>query len=139
MGLVRLIHARKLLPEETLGTYTVMDDEQQIYRCCVVELPWKDNQHDISCIPAGTYWVEKYNDVKHPNTFWIKDVPERDGILIHPGNFATGKKVDTLGCQCPGLMFIDIDGNGTLDVAGSKQAMDALNYVLPQRFQIVIV
>jgi hypothetical protein len=139
MGLIRLILARKLTPTETQGTYIVMDDDQEIFRCKCLELPWLNNQHNISCIPIGIYNVVKYNIKAHPNTFWIKDVPGREGILIHIGNFATGQKIDTKGCQLPGMSFIDIDGNGTLDVAGAGIAMNALNYFLPASFQIVII
>jgi hypothetical protein len=139
MGLIRLILARKLNPNETQGTYIVMDDNVEIFRCCCLELPWLDNQHDISCIPNGIYDVEKYNTVDHPNTFHIKNVHGRDGILIHKGNFATGKKIDTKGCQLPGLSFVDIDGNGILDVAGSTPAMESLNHFLPNAFQMVII
>jgi hypothetical protein len=139
MGLVRLILARKLTPKETQGIYIVMDDNEEVYRCKCLELPWLGNQHNISCIQSGIYPVVKYNVAPYLNCFWIKNVPGRDGILIHPGNFATGVKVDTLGCQMAGLSFIDIDGNGTLDVAGSGIAMEALNYFLPQSFNIIII
>jgi hypothetical protein len=139
MGNVRLILARKMGQAETLGTYIVMDDNVELYRCCCIELPWLNNQNNISCIPGGIYDAEKFNSVEHPNTILIKNVMGRTGILIHKGNFATGKQVDTQGCQIPGLSFVDIDGNGTLDVAGSDIAMRALNYFLPDKFKIIIV
>ena len=140
MGIVRLILVRKYIPDETLGPYIVMDDYTEVYRCCCIELPWLNNARNVSCIPGGrTYAVEKYNTVEHPNSFHILDVPDRDGILIHIGNFATGKKIDTLGCQCPGLTFADLDGNGTLDVSASTPAMAALNHFLPDSFNIYIL
>jgi hypothetical protein len=139
MGNIRLILARKLELKETLGTYIVMEDNRELFRCCCIELPWLNNQHDISCIIGGTYWVEKFSNKKHPNCFWIKDVPGRSGILIHKGTFATGSKIDTLGCQMPGLGLVDVDNNGFLDVTGSGIAMDCLNYYLPNKFQIIIV
>jgi hypothetical protein len=139
MGIIRLILVRKLNPNETLGTYIVIDDYTKLYQCCCIELPWLNNERDKSCIPSGEYAVEKYNTTDHPNSFHILDVPDRDGILIHIGNFATGKQVDTLGCQCPGLSFADIDGNGTLDVSASTPAMAALNHFLPDKFNLYIL
>jgi hypothetical protein len=135
----KLVLTRKYLPLETLGLYIVFNDYTEFYRCMCIELPWLNNQHNISCIPEDVYDVEKFNIAPHLNTFHILNVPNRDGILIHPGNFATGKQIDTLGCQMPGLEFIDIDGNGMLDVAGSTQAMAALNYFLPDKFKIHII
>ena len=139
MGTIRLIHARKFTPKETLGTYIVMDDDREVYRCVCLELPWLNNQRNISCIPNGKYPVMKFNTPTHPHTFLIENVPNRDGILIHLGNFVTGQQIDTKGCQLPGLSFVDIDGNGTLDVGGAGIAMEALNYFLPDAFDMYII
>ena len=138
MAEIKLILSRDKLPIETLGTYFVMRGNEELYRCRVVELPWLNNQKRISCIPDGVYPCEKISTKKHPNSFLINKVPNRDAIMIHVGNFATGKKVDTEGCQCPGLRFIDLDDNGTLDVDGSVIAMKALNHFLPDKFNIII-
>lgn len=76
--------------------------------CRMMELPWRDNARGLSCIPAGLYRVEyleqsasgKYRDVYH-----VLDVPERAGILIHPGNWAgardRGWRTDSWGCLLP--------------------------------------
>ena len=80
--------------------------------CFVMELPWRDNQSNVSCIPAGRYQVSylprsasgKYRDVYH-----VQDVPNRSGILIHPGNFAgdrqMGYQTDSWGCLLPATRF----------------------------------
>ena len=134
----KLILSRVYDPKETRGTMIVFDGDQELFRCKCLELPYLNNQHNISCIPEGTYDVEKYSDSKHPNTFWLKNVPDRDGILIHIGNYANGVIIDTQGCLLPGMDFVDIDGNGTLDITGPDIAMKALNYFLPQSFKIII-
>jgi hypothetical protein len=139
VGLIRLILARQLNPNETKGLYIVLNDNEEVFRCCCLELPWLNNLPDKSCIPPGIYWCKKVNTPEHPNSFLIENVPGREGIEIHIGNFATGEKINTLGCQLPGLSFEDIDGNGLLDVTGSTIAMTVLNYFLPQTFQIIIV
>lgn len=65
-----------------------------------LELPWQDNQPDLSCIPEGTYrtvlaFSNRYGKIM-PR---LLDVPDRDGILIHPGNTPH----DTEGCILVGM------------------------------------
>jgi hypothetical protein len=72
------------------------------FQAHTLELPWKDNQRSISCIPAGTYDCRfRYpresgsRDYLH---LLVKDVPNRDYILFHRGNSAK----DTRGCILTG-------------------------------------
>lgn len=67
-----------------------------------LELPWKGNKHFISCIPEGVYEWEKHVSPKHGRTIWIKDVPNRSEILIHPGNLPE----DSEGCILVGREFV---------------------------------
>lgn len=65
-----------------------------------LELPWKDNAPDISCIPAGTYRLKRRFSAKHGyELFGIEDVPGRTDVELHIGNFLK----DTLGCVLLGL------------------------------------
>jgi hypothetical protein len=140
MEVISLILARKYNPDETLGTYIVMDDNREVFRCCCIELPWLNNLHNKSCIQGcAIYDIEKISTPKHPNSFLITDVPGREGIMIHIGNYATGLKIDTDGCQLPGMNFVDLDGNGTMDVAQSTIAMNALNHFLPDKCKLCII
>lgn len=55
--------------------------------CDALELPWKHNQAQVSCIPAGSYrlaWEGSPRLQRH--TLRLKAVPGRWGILIHPAN-----------------------------------------------------
>lgn len=69
-----------------------------------LEDAWKNNQRQISCIPAGTYrcvphgW-EPNSPLKFKQVWRLLDVKGRDAILIHAGN----SHKDTLGCILPGL------------------------------------
>jgi len=57
-----------------------------------LELPWKDNTPNISCIPEGEYEVTKrYSPSFKKYTYWVKDVPNRSYVLIHSANFAGDK------------------------------------------------
>lgn len=54
-----------------------------------LELPWRDNRPDVSCIPAGEYnVVRRYSPSFKRVTYWIQDVEGRSYILIHGANFA---------------------------------------------------
>lgn len=91
-----------------------------------LELPWKKNQRRISCIPEGTYRVKSHTSPKFGKTFWVQDVPGRSEILFHVGNFT----YDLLGCIAPGMKHADLDKDGIMDVASSRQAMNKLLHLL---------
>lgn len=93
---VEILRIKDLLNDGTRGALRI----EGRFQCYTLELPWKDNQKDISCIPLGNYVCSKVKNVytRHgsliPVTFEIKDVPNRSGVLFHAGNFLT----ETLGC-----------------------------------------
>jgi hypothetical protein len=72
-----------------------------------LELPWHDNKRQISCIPSGDYFCDIRVSPKFGQVYWVKDVPDRDCILIHSGNWAgdTSKnfKSNVYGCILVGL------------------------------------
>ena len=74
--------------------------------CCTMELPWRDNQSNISCIPLGDYWVEPWSSKRFGNVYHVCDVPGRTYILLHAGNLAgdasMGFKTHSAGCILPG-------------------------------------
>lgn len=76
-------------------------------RYMTFELPWKDNQPNVSCIPEGGYTCKKTTNRRLndgpviPETFEVMNVPGRSGILFHSGNTAQ----DTRGCILLGLRF----------------------------------
>ena len=121
---------------QTLGTLHIIDEnDASIFDAVSLELPWKNNKRRVSCIPVGTYPTIKHVSPKFGKCFWIQDVPGRSEILIHKGNFYT----NTLGCILPGADFTDIDGNDYLDVVSSKDTIDELLMILPDKFNITIV
>ena len=66
--------------------------------CFTIELPWLQNQHNISCIPEGRYELRKRFVQKFGLHLLVADVPERSWILIHP---ATDAKTQLKGCIAP--------------------------------------
>lgn len=68
-----------------------------------MELPWKDNQPSISCIPEGKYELKRYRRLSGKMSIEVCKVPSRTAILIHAGNDATQDEdgADTQGCILP--------------------------------------
>ena len=117
--------------EQTLGY--LWDGLKKI--ACTLELEWDDNKSRVSCIPKGIYTVVTRHSPKFGNHFHILDVPNRDYILIHSGNYHR----DILGCVLVGAAHIDIDGDGYMDVTSSKNKMRKLNEILPTKFELEII
>jgi hypothetical protein len=71
--------------------------------CDTLELPYLDNQRNISCIPAGQYKVRlrlpRESATRDYIHLLVKDVKDRDYILFHIGNSAK----DTRGCVLVGI------------------------------------
>jgi hypothetical protein len=68
------------------------------------ELPWRQNQKMISCIPDGEYlcvWTFSPRFQKH--TYLLKDVPGRDAIRIHAANYM-GDRTMKLRSQLDGCI-----------------------------------
>nr|QJB19536.1 MAG: hypothetical protein [Microvirus sp.] len=112
---------------DTFGTYGAL-----IYNskplCYTLELPWKNNAKQISCIPPDIYQCHKTLSVKHGSCIRLNHVINRDGILIHTGNNLT----DTQGCILVGL---DVQSTGLIY---SKLALERLMYYLPDTFNLKI-
>jgi hypothetical protein len=72
------------------------------FSCHTLELPWRDNQRSISCIPAGTYEVKIRVSPRYGEIYWVTEVENRTYILIHSGNYAgdtkKGYKTHVNGC-----------------------------------------
>lgn len=74
------------------------------YVCDTLELPWRNNERQVSCIPDGDYHIEEYSSPHFEECIVVKDVPDRDGILIHPANTVTELK----GCIAVGIKSLEI-------------------------------
>jgi len=72
------------------------------FNCRTLELPWRENQQQISCIPPADYKVEIRLSNKYGRIYWVRQVPNRSYILIHSGNYAgdtsKGFKSHVMGC-----------------------------------------
>lgn len=115
-------------PNGTLGTFW-MDDA---FLCYTLEDPDNNNEKGVSCIPEGTYLVQPHNGTKYKDVWILRDVPNRDAILIHQGNTIK----DTRGCILVGRKVGTLQGLPA--VLESRLALDDLREKLPKSFQLTI-
>ena len=120
---------------QTLGTLELFDTTgKSIFSCKTLELPWLENQKQKSCIPKGTYKVTARSSPKFGSHFYVTNVPSRDLILIHHGNYNT----DIQGCILVGSGHTDINGDKILDITSSKVTMQKLLKIAPNGFELEI-
>lgn len=93
-------------------------------RFVTLELPWRDNKQNVSRIPAGIYKMEPFMSRRFGATWIVRDVPGREGILFHAGNFPE----DTEGCILLGSRF-GLD-KGTSEILASTFATSAFKDML---------
>jgi len=66
--------------------------------CNTIELPWKNNETKVSCIPEGKYFIRKRYSKKFQWHLEIVEVKNRSLILFHPANNAIQ---ELNGCIAP--------------------------------------
>ncbi len=86
--------------------------------CVTLELPWKDNNTDASCVPYGTYYGNFRYDKSDKWRIELLDVPKRSSVQIHIGNYPW----ETTGCI---LVGTSADPNNCT-ISGSKDAYELL-------------
>lgn len=78
-------------------------DENGAELAKTIELPWRNNAPNISCIPPKEYvCTYNYSPAFKRNLYILLNVSGRSGIRIHPGSYAGAKdfgfRSDFLGC-----------------------------------------
>ena len=102
-----------------------------------MELSWKDNQHDISCIPPGIYqcdWDEMQNHKGHFH-YLLQDVRKRGGIFIHYAQDI--EQIEGCIILCSGF---NSDGS-TINSQETVEAFEGLflSEGVQQRFNLTII
>lgn len=121
----------------TLGKACVIDEKgDPIFDFVTLELPWKNNERKVSCIPEGEYLVHKlYPNAKRKyQYFHVQNVPGRDSILFHPGNYTR----QILGCILPGETHVDLDNDHIIDITNTTATLKMLTAILPDKFKLTI-
>lgn len=72
------------------------------FNCHTIELPWRENKSNISCIPPGEYKCKIRISPRYGKIYWVTKVKDRTYILIHAGNWAgdksKGYRSNVAGC-----------------------------------------
>jgi len=105
---------RTYYPNGTNGQLLLNGDKL----CSTIELAWKNNASQISCIPEGEYELRKRWSPKFGWHLLLMNVPGREYILIHPANDALQ---ELKGCIAP-VSFLTGEGKGN----GSRMALQKL-------------
>jgi hypothetical protein len=100
-----------------------------------LELPWRDNAPNVSCIPPGVYKAIAEHSPRFGRMIYrLQAVPGRTDVELHPANFggdrAKGYYSDLEGCLCLGESTGQLarpDGQGDQPaVERSGAALDGL-------------
>ena len=103
--------------------------------CNTIELPWKENQKRVSCIPEGIYRVRKRFSPKFKWHLEIFKVRNRDFILFHPANNAL-KELN--GCIAP-VSEITGEGNGIRSRIAFEKLKETVFPYLEKAFVIELI
>ena len=90
-------------PSTDQGTFGVLTFGTRSVR--TLELPWRDNRRQRSCIPPGAYDCGMVRSPRFGRVYGVADVPDRSHILIHAANLAgdvdAGWHTQLHGCIAP--------------------------------------
>lgn len=119
--------------------------------CKTLELPWRDNQRSVSCIPEGRYLVtysppvladdpatqEDETGGRHPRPYGhyiVHNVKGRGGILIHRGYNPSWSK----GCILVSGRHVNVNSSQPELERDSGAKLEWMVNNLPKKFYLVI-
>lgn len=90
-------------PSTDQGTFGVLRFGKD--QTSTLELPWRENRPQISCVPTGIYECRLVRSPRFGNVYKLLSVPGRSNVLIHPANLAgdaaLGWTTELQGCIAP--------------------------------------
>ena len=126
-----LILTRTYFPEGTNGK---LECEGKLI-CNTIELPWKNNERRVSCIPEGEYFIEKRYSPKFKWHLHISGVENRSLILFHPANNAL-KELN--GCIAP-VTKLSGPGLGLLSRKAFEKLKDQVYKALDRKESVLLI
>ncbi len=112
------------LEEGKAGTVGALRLNKQLV-CLTLEPPDRENQKNVSSIPAQQYLCERVLSNRFGETFEVIDVPGRSSVLFHPGNVVG----DTQGCFLLGRNVGTLRGDRAVLASGEafRSFLELLN------------
>lgn len=116
--------------KQSTGSLIVIDhtkNSQPTFIKPCVERGDRNNQKNISCVPADTYDLVLEYSPRFDAYLWeLKGVPNRSECKVHAINFAK----DLNGCIGPGDDLVDMDKDGYFDVTNSRNTLKQFHKAL---------
>ncbi|MBI2730360.1 MAG: hypothetical protein HYX40_06365 [Sphingobacteriales bacterium] len=103
--------------------------------CSTIELPWKDNHPQVSCIPEGKYSLQKRYSLKFKAHLQLTPVSGRQWILVHAANDALK---ELKGCIAP-VSFLTGEGRGTESRKALARLLALVNSLLKERKPVFLI
>ncbi len=98
------LYRLKTSDQGTLGLW-----QTEGFHCRSIELPWRNNEQNYSCIPEGIYFCYLRRSKKFGICYHIIGIDNRTWILTHSGNLAgdrkKGYRSHSYGCILLGKYF----------------------------------
>lgn len=113
-------------PSSDVGTFSaavLSDGVRPSIDFDIIELPWRANKPNLSCIQVGTYQASVVKSIHFGfDVYLLRGIPGRSNIELHPANWAgdttLGWYSDLLGCMSPGYEVGELAApNGKLQKA----------------------
>jgi hypothetical protein len=117
------------------GTYGVLSCAGVTFH--TLELPWRDNKRQRSCIPVGEYVCQRVNSPRFGRVFHVNNVPGRSAILIHSGNFA-GDVDMGYASHVQGCILLGMARGKMRDLSGSPQRAVLLSKPAVRKFMELV-
>lgn len=113
-------------PEQVLGILNVVEGARILFQCKTLELGWRNNLPNISCVPAGHYQLSWEHSPSFNRKLWeLKNVPNRSEIKFHVANYSK----ELRGCIAVGDHHLDMNGDGKRDLRNSAHTLQRLHEV----------
>ena len=125
-----LVLYRAYFPTGTNGTLFRSDR----FLCHTIELPWKNNERSISCIPEGCYKIVPRFSKRFQHHLLLKKVFGRSLILMHPANDALN---ELEGCIAP-VTYLSGVGKGVYST-DALQKLLSIVYQAKDRKELVFL
>jgi Family of unknown function (DUF5675) len=103
--------------------------------CLTIELPWKNNEKKVSCVPEGKYTITKRYSKKYGWHLQLLNVKGRSLILIHPANNAIK---ELQGCIAPVTKFSGT-GLGLMSTVAFNKLKALVYPVLERNEKVVLI